>query len=192
MTLVYYSASVIVNTEVEHTTLVSIFEIRYTRIGVNQTRFFNYHAVIIINKRYVQSYDSVDIFIEIIIYCPFTTNYVFQLTDAEPAFNTTITISENPSDYYQYAILRLICLLVFLWFGLGSVKDSAGEIYIRRRLVSYLKLYKKKKTCVRLCVFYLSLKINSRVKKNNVEKSTISLLYVYFSKRVRIAAGTSL
>lgn len=123
VTLLYYSASVVVNTEVQHTTLVSIFEIRYTFIGVNQTtRFLNYHAVVIINKRYIQSYVSVDIFISIfieiivlIVYCPFTTNYVFQLTDAEPAFNTTtITISENPSDYYQYAILRLICLLVFL------------------------------------------------------------------------------
>lgn len=157
MTLVYYSALVVVNTEVEHTIL--IFEIRYTRIGVKQiTRFLNYHAVIIIKKRYVQSYDSVDIFIEIIVlivYCPFITNYVFQLTDAESAFNTTITISENPSDYYQYAILRLICLLVFLWFDLGSGKESAGEIYIRRRRVNDLKLYKKKKKRAYVCVCFI-------------------------------------
>lgn len=151
-------------------TFVSIFEIRYTLISITQTtRFFNYHAVVIINNMFKHilhfSWNFHYYFHQIvvlIIYCSFTTNYVFHLTDAAPAFNTTITISENPTDYYQYAILQLICLLVFLWFGPGSWKEAAVEIYIERRLVSYLKLYKIKRIqanwvfrCIRLYVCFI-------------------------------------
>lgn len=114
MTLLYYSATVIINTEVEHTILVSIFEIRYTLIGVKQImRFLNYHAIVIINKQYVQSYVSVDIFIEIIVlivYCLFTTNYVFQLTDW------------TGIQYYDYDFGESVRLL--------SIRNSAIDMFI--------------------------------------------------------------